>query len=80
MTRISALDFTCTAHGGHDVLDAVAGNAKVVDLGALIVCQGAERKAVGINNLARSGRAAGRNKLVAGAKDGDFGPPVHAET
>ena len=48
-------------------------------LGALIVCQCGERKAIRINNFTRSWFAPGRDQLVAGPEYGDFGSSMHAK-
>ena len=61
-----------------DVLDAIMRNAEVDHLAPSLRAKRHQRKAVGIDDLARRGLAAGRHQLVAGAEHRDLGPPVHA--
>src|SRR5262249_40637663 len=67
------------AHRSDDVLDAVAGNAKVAHLRTLTARRRVDRKAVRIDNLARSRLAAGWDKFVPCTQQRDLWLAVHAD-
>src|SRR5689334_399640 len=72
--------FARAAYSRHDLVDAIASDAKVVHISALCTRQRAESKAVRINDLSGLGPAAGRDKLIAGSQNGHFGSSMHAES
>jgi len=65
--------FACASDGGDSVFHRIARDAEIDDIGALRASEGAQRKAVGIDDLAGAGLAAGHHEFVAGCEQGDFG-------